>query len=67
MPFCYLNIIREEITMLEHLDEMSYEELKEYADSFDWDETKGYNLIDWDKDDLDVVREKLKARIKQDD
>jgi hypothetical protein len=59
--------MREETTMLEHLDEMSYEELKEYADSFDWDETKGYNLIDWDKDDLDVVREKLKARIKQDD
>ena len=45
----------------------SNEELKEYADSFDWDETKGYNLIDWEKDDLDVVREKLKARIKQDD
>ena len=53
--------------MLEHLDEMSYEELKEYADSFEWDETEGYNLIDWEKDDLSVIREKLKARIKQDD
>ena len=50
-----------------NLDSMTYEELKEYADSFTWEESPNYNLIDWEHDDLDVIREKIRARIKQDD
>lgn len=43
------------------LDKMTVDELRKEADGIDWSKVPEYNRINWDKDDIGVIRAKLKA------
>lgn len=43
------------------IDTMSVDDLRKMVDTIDWTSVPDYNHVDWDKDDIGVVKAKLKA------
>jgi len=48
---------------LVNADNMSIDQLKKYAETLNWEKVPEYNHIDWENDDMLVIRSKIKAVI----
>lgn len=49
------------VAVEDEFDKMNVEALRKEAEGIDWSKVPEYNRVDWDKDDLGVVRAKLRA------